>query len=275
LRGSQGKERIKKVNSEAERRSKAMVYSQIPDFWNDATGAVHNGHLPDESGLGRPDLEEGHPSEGLVVIVDKRALERECLARGLIEHNPTLRVSAVGSLDEFQHITGGAEPSAILVILGAKKVTDQRVRAELLHFVSEVGAVPVVVVADSDEPGEILAALESGARGFIPTSVKVKVAAEAIGLARAGGIFVPASCVLALREIIHATASSARPLTGMFTTREAAVVEALRKGKANKIIAYELNLCESTVKVHIRNIMKKLKATNRTEVAYKLREMML
>ena len=61
----------------------------------------------------------------------------------------------------------------------------------------------------------------------------------------------------------------------MFTTREAAVVEALRKGKANKIIAYELNLCESTVKVHIRNIMKKLKATNRTEVAYKLREMAL
>ncbi|WP_136625483.1 response regulator transcription factor, partial [Mesorhizobium norvegicum] len=62
--------------------------------------------------------------------------------------------------------------------------------------------------------------------------------------------------------------------TGMFTIREAAVVEALKKGKANKIIAYELNLCESTVKVHIRNIMKKLKATNRTEVAYKLRQML-
>ncbi|TGV73883.1 response regulator transcription factor, partial [Mesorhizobium sp. M00.F.Ca.ET.158.01.1.1] len=81
--------------------------------------------------------------------------------------------------------------------------------------------------------------------------------------------------VLALREIIHSTANGVRPLSGMFTTREAAVVEALRTGKANKIIAYELNLCESTVKVHIRNIMKKLKATNRTEVAYKLRQMLL
>ena len=47
----------------------------------------------------------------------------------------------------------------------------------------------------------------------------------------------------------------------------------LRRGKANKIIAYELNLCESTVKVHIRNIMKKLGATNRTEVAYKISDM--
>ncbi|OHV88595.1 response regulator transcription factor [Mesorhizobium sp. ORS 3428] len=253
-----------------------MGYSRIPELWNDTTAAVHNGYLPDGSGLGSPSLEEEvHATDGLVVIIDKRALERECLARGLTEHNPTFRVRAVGSLDELRHFTDATEPSAFLVILGARKVTEQSVRAELLHFVAEVGAVPVIVVADSDEPGEILAALECGARGYIPTSVTVRVAAEATGLARAGGIFVPASCLLALREVIHATTNSARPLTGMFTAREAAVVEALRKGKANKIIAYELNLCESTVKVHIRNIMKKLKATNRTEVAYKLREMML
>ncbi|NTJ10523.1 helix-turn-helix domain-containing protein, partial [Rhizobium lusitanum] len=54
---------------------------------------------------------------------------------------------------------------------------------------------------------------------------------------------------------------------------EVVVAEALRRGKANKIIAYEMDLCESTVKVHIRNIMKKLNATNRTEVAYKIREL--
>ena len=63
-------------------------------------------------------------------------------------------------------------------------------------------------------------------RGY---SVKVRVAAEAIGLARAGGIFVPANAVLALREMIHASGGTPRPLTGQFTMREAAVVEALRK----------------------------------------------
>ena len=51
------------------------------------------------------------------------------------------------------------------------------------------------------------------------------------------------------------------------------ILHELRRGKANKIIAYDLNLCQSTVKVHIRNIMKKVGATNRTEVAYKLREL--
>ena len=53
----------------------------------------------------------------------------------------------------------------------------------------------------------------------------------------------------------------------MFTNRQTAVVGALCQGKSNKVIAYELNMCESTVKVHVRNIMKKLKAKNRTEVA--------
>jgi hypothetical protein len=45
-------------------------------------------------------------------------------------------------------------------------------------------------------------------------------------------------------------------------------LDCLRRAMANKLIAYELTMCESTVKVHIRNIMKKLKATNRTKVVY-------
>ncbi len=59
-------------------------------------------------------------------------------------------------------------------------------------------------------------------------------------------------------------------MSGMFTPRQAEVVQTLRRGKANKIIACELSLRENTVKVHVRNIMEKLKATNRTEVAYKI-----
>jgi DNA-binding NarL/FixJ family response regulator len=52
------------------------------------------------------------------------------------------------------------------------------------------------------------------------------------------------------------------------TARQAEVAKALRRGTANKVIAYELGMCESTVKVHVRNIMRKLKARNRTEVAF-------
>jgi len=97
--------------------------------------------------------------------------------------------------------------------------------------------------------------------------VTARVVAEAIELARAGGTFVPVSGFLALREVICAAVESKPLMPSFLTTRQGAVAEALRKGKANKIIAYELNMCESTVKVHVRNIMKKVQATNRTQVA--------
>jgi DNA-binding NarL/FixJ family response regulator len=210
-----------------------------------------------------------------VVIVDKRVLERESLACGVIEYNPTLSVLAVGSLDELQSLSVGGGIAAVLVVLAGRTLTDHKVRAELAQFVADMASIPVIVVADSDEPVQILAALECGAKGFIPTSVSVRVAAEAIGLALAGGTFVPANSVLALRDAIYASTQTVRPIDGLFTSREVAVVEALTKGKSNKTIAYELNLCESTVKVHIRNIMKKVQATNRTEIAYKLRAMSL
>jgi len=51
-----------------------------------------------------------------------------------------------------------------------------------------------------------------------------------------------------------------------FSPRQLQVLELLQQGKQNKIIAYELGMCESTVKVHIRHIMRKLNARNRTQV---------
>lgn len=54
------------------------------------------------------------------------------------------------------------------------------------------------------------------------------------------------------------------------TERESQIIQAVKTGKSNKEIAHRLNLTESTVKVHVRNVMRKIGATNRTEVAYKM-----
>ena len=51
------------------------------------------------------------------------------------------------------------------------------------------------------------------------------------------------------------------------TARERQVLEHLQLGASNKLIARQLNLRESTVKVHIRRIMRKLGAVNRTQAA--------
>ena len=73
----------------------------------------------------------------------------------------------------------------------------------------------------------------------------------------------------AASSLIAAHRLQESPSTAVQKSNGAAVVEALQRGKPNKIMAYELKMRESTVKVHVRNIMKKLHTTNRTEVAYK------
>jgi Response regulator containing a CheY-like receiver domain and an HTH DNA-binding domain len=54
-----------------------------------------------------------------------------------------------------------------------------------------------------------------------------------------------------------------------FSPRQRDVLRLLKEGKPNKIIAYELGMAEATVKVHIRVLMRKLNAQNRTQVVLK------
>ncbi|CAM5474775.1 DNA-binding NarL/FixJ family response regulator [Aquamicrobium terrae] len=214
-------------------------------------------------------------TERSLVIIDSRALDRECFARGIAAHRPGTKVLAVGSLEEWRRVKDQYPPlSAILLNVGGRNVGEDAVADEIRKLVAGFKNVPVIILADTDDLSQILKALECGARGYIPSTVGIRVCVELIELTLAGGIFVPASSVMAVRQLLESSRETARPLAGIFTIRQAEVVEALRRGKANKIIAYELNLRESTVKVHIRNIMKKLKATNRTEVAFKIRDLL-
>ncbi|WP_246666182.1 response regulator transcription factor [Aquamicrobium sp. LC103] len=220
----------------------------------------------------RPEKRSLH--ERALVLIDNRALSRECLSRSLVWHGVQWEVVACGSIQEWRETSAlHRSPAAVLIHIGGNKATDPAVAEELRAYVSEFGPTPVVVLADADDLAQIFAALDSGVRGYIPASVGVEICVEAIKLALAGGVFVPASSVLAMQKSLP-QAQSGPSLSDLFTPRQADVADALRKGKANKIIAYELNLCESTVKVHIRNIMRKLKATNRTEVAYKMRDLL-
>jgi DNA-binding NarL/FixJ family response regulator len=219
------------------------------------------------------DGQEALPPLGrCLLILDTRALDRECLAKALVDSGLAMDVLAMASIDEWKRKKDILPPlGAILLNVGGRKTDDPALTSEIVKLTAEFKNVPVVILSDTDDLAQILKVLECGVRGYIPTSVGIAVCVEAIGLAVAGGIFIPASSFLAMKHLVgNVGVVENRPLSGMFTSRQEEVVQALRKGKANKIIAFELNLRESTVKVHIRNIMKKLKATNRTEVAYKL-----
>ncbi|MEF2554507.1 response regulator transcription factor [Aurantimonas sp. A2-1-M11] len=247
-----------------DRRELDFAESNDPDSSSLSTAVADRGLEPPTS----------KRSKRTLVVFDNRALDRECFVQSLIAHDVGMTVLAFGSISDWLgRKSADTSISAILLNIGGREFGEAAVSEEIKKLSSEFASTPLVVLADNEDLSAILKALEYGARGFIPSSVGMGVCVEAIKLAMAGGVFVPAQGVLAMRQLIEAKSEVARPLSGMFTHRQAEVVQALRRGKANKIIAYELNLRESTVKVHIRNVMKKLKATNRTEVAYKLNEM--
>ncbi|KQV70261.1 response regulator transcription factor [Rhizobium sp. Root1220] len=213
--------------------------------------------------------------EHCLLIIDVRTLERECLATTLTTNGLGMATLAVGSIAEWQRKKDTVHPvGAVLLNIAGRKASEGSLSEEIATITAELAPAPVVVLADGDDLNQMLKVLEYGARGFIPTSVGIEVCIEAISLAVAGGTFIIAGNNFSSAVPLEKS-EQRRPqeLTRIFTLRQAEVVQALRKGKANKIIAYELNLRESTVKVHIRNIMKKLKATNRTEVAYKLNDL--
>jgi DNA-binding NarL/FixJ family response regulator len=211
-----------------------------------------------------------------IALIDGRTLERECFVRTMELANPRVAVVGHSSFAAWKSVTGPGDPTSVVIYsIGARAVSSEPVAAELRQLVEAASPTPVVVLGESEDLRDMIAAVDCGARGYIPASVGVYAMVQATRLTAAGGVFLPAATVLALRTSIVPKSDEPKGIDERFTSRQAAVAEALRRGKANKIIAYELNMCESTVKVHIRNIMKRLKATNRTEAAFKLNSMAL
>ncbi|MGK9170245.1 response regulator transcription factor [Inquilinus limosus] len=207
----------------------------------------------------------------LIAVVDARRLELQCLAQALSADVAGFRVRAYASLDDWR-VAAEIHPqvSALLFGIGCKQADTPELAQDLQALAAEFPQMPTIVIGDIETPAHVVQVLAYGVRGYIPTSVDLNIAIEAIRLAQAGGIFVPAKCLVQSIRQGHAQPMASHPLSGLFTKQQAAVADALRRGKANKVIAYELNLAESTVKVHIRNIMRKVQARNRTEVAFKI-----
>lgn len=233
-----------------------------------SSGMLQNIDKFDAVSVGR---EDGRVSNvDMIVVVESRVLIRDCISKSIAQVIGENNVYACADIDQWiADAPHYSRPTLILFCIGRRGKLDDETIEKLTSIGDRDLLSRVVLMSDGEDADGILDALEQGVRGYIPTSVSLEVAIEAMRLVRAGGIFVPASSMIAARTSPGGGMNGRKSrLTDEFTPRQAEVVEALRQGKANKVIAYDLNMQESTVKVHVRNIMKKLRARNRTEVAY-------
>jgi len=114
----------------------------------------------------------------------------------------------------------------------------------------------VIMLTTFEGDVEIQRALEAGARGYILKSMPPKELVEVIRQVHAGKKRIPSQVAAQLAEHL-----SEDPLT----TREIEVLSQIAGGNRNRDIAEKLFITEETVKVHIKHIMEKLGASDRTQ----------
>jgi DNA-binding NarL/FixJ family response regulator len=146
----------------------------------------------------------------------------------------------------------------------------------ILACLSEVlPGVPVVVVSDREDWSAIFDALSHAVRAYFPSSLDPDILLETLRLVQRGGTFIPFDVLInaPMHRKRPQSAEAKRTEMRGLTPSEQRVLELLKKGKPNKVIARDLDIEESTVKVHVRRIMKKLNAANRTQAALVAQQM--
>ncbi len=196
-----------------------------------------------------------------IAVVDRFPFTRECIATSLQAVADELDIAQFATVEEAWQ--DGKRYDLILCCVHPDdpELDGNGFAPSSLDLL--VGIAPVIVLSSGKAPDFIVDAFEKGARAYFPIeTMTLELAIEILRLVKAGGIFVPRPS----RPLRSANAEPAAPAIGQFTARERAVLAHLQHGKANKIIAHALNISESTIKVHIRNIMRKMNVNNRTEV---------
>lgn len=131
-------------------------------------------------------------------------------------------------------------------------------------------ATPMAVVVTTFDLDEyVYGALKAGARGFLLKDAGPELLTQAIHAAAAGdALIAPSVTARLLDRFADLGAATSRPdLAEPLTEREEDVVRAVARGRTNQEIAEDLHISLSTVKSHIANLMGKIGARNRVEIA--------
>ncbi len=137
----------------------------------------------------------------------------------------------------------------------------------------------IVALADQFNPSCIWNGREAGADGFCLTTMGREALIKSLELVMLGESVLPAPVIRILldemssslgakvQSIGAANPNPSDPRAGRLSVREAQILTCLKEGAPNKVIARKLDVAEATVKVHVKMILRKLGAANRTQAA--------
>ncbi|MGF9761377.1 response regulator transcription factor [Microvirga sp. 0TCS3.31] len=208
-------------------------------------------------------------------LVEPNALLREGLRRILSEtvYAPSL---AAGSLDEVSSQCG-PDSGTVVLITDASRDHEGLCRQTKLLKEQNPNA-KVVMLVEQYDLNHVLTAFRSGADAYLKKSISYEVLVKSLDLVLLGEAIFPSAIIDLLRdqdarvEQNKQVASSdgpqetSPPAKGL-SVRETVILRCLMDGDSNKLIARKFDITEATVKVHVKAILRKIQAKNRTQAA--------
>ena len=193
---------------------------------------------------------------------------RDALALSLGAAFPGARIELAGSLSETLSAVE-RQPDTDLVILDLD-MPGMSGMSGLAQLRSSHPAIPVAILSAAKSPALMRQAVEMGAAGFIPKFTPSPEITDAIRAILAGAVWLPE----AARDHQLAPADSdLAQRAAQLTPQQHRVLALMAEGKPNKVIAFEMQITEPTVKSHVTEILRRLGVQSRTQaviVAQKL-----
>jgi two-component system nitrate/nitrite response regulator NarL len=207
------------------------------------------------------------------LLVEPNALLREGLRRILSETTYAPSV-AVGTIDE---VVSQFAPEGGTVILVVDTSRDHEGVCRQTKLLKEQNPnAKVVMLVEHYDLTQVLTAFRSGADAYLKKSISYEVLVKSLDLVLLGEAIFPGAILDLLRdqETEQNKQASAPegpqelspPAKGL-SVRETVILRCLMDGDSNKIIARKFDITEATVKVHVKAILRKIQAKNRTQAA--------
>jgi DNA-binding NarL/FixJ family response regulator len=233
----------------------------------------------------------GSQKPHILVIIEHQVLARTCILSILQRELAGFEIVEMATTSGLNFLSA-RDVRLIALNIGNKAITDPAIEQDLALLAEFCPNAYVALLSNRDDEATASAAIQRGIRGFFPTSIPVELAIAGLRLVLAGGVYRPLPVIRqddALNPKTMSADTGAPELPPIYdgnratrivpeqtmidlTPREQQVLEALKLGLPNKLIAVKLDLSENTVKMHIQHIMRKCSAHNRTEAVLRWSE---
>lgn len=204
-------------------------------------------------------------SPAQVLLIDDHPLLRRGITQLLEMESDMEMAGEASNAEDGIRLAVELEPDLILLDLNMPKVNG----LETLKRLREQGvASRIVIFTVSDHEEDVIAALRSGADGYLLKDMEPEDLLDQLHQAAVGRMVISDRLTALLAEALrNQKPTRNQPDFDSLTPREQEILRLIADGLSNKMIARRLDISEGTVKVHVKHLLKKLGLRSRVEVA--------